>query len=158
MGTHVRTVCLIGILMLSLAAPVLAQGTPPASPGVAAPSGPGVGAPSGPGFGPGPGYGQPGFGMRRFGPGPGYGRGGFGMHRFGRRRSGVWMLVKGLFSLLLLLLLVGLLLLSWRLLNARRFWDRLGHRQDSSADILRERYARGEIDEDEYRKRLATLA
>jgi len=154
----VRTVCLIGMLILSLAAPVLAQGAPTANPGAAAPPGPGVGAPSGPGFGPGQGYPQPGFGMRRFGPGQGYGRRGFGMHRFGPRRSGAWMLVRGVFALLLLLLLVGLLLLIWRLLSARRFWDRLGHRQDSSAEILRERYARGEIDEDEYRKRLATLA
>lgn len=132
-----RTVLLIGILMLSVVAPVLAQGggTPPS------PS-PGVGAPSGPGFG----------------PGPGYGHGVFGLHRFRPRGFGAGLLVRGVFSLLRLLLLAGLILLIWRVLNARLLWDRLGNRQDPAAGILRERYARGEITEEEYRKRLATLA
>lgn len=140
-----RTVLLIGILMLSVVAPVLAQGgstSPSPSPGVGAPSGPGVGAPSGPGFG----------------PGPGYGRRGFGLHRFRPRRFGAGLLVRGVFSLFRLLLLAGLILLIWRVLNARLLWARLGHRQDPAAGILRERYARGEITEEEYRKRLATLA
>ena len=144
-GQQVNTAFLIGILILSLVAPVLAQGggSPPTpNPGVGAPSGPGVGTPTSPS-------------LR---PGPGYGRRGFGLHRFGPRRFGAWMLLGGLFSLLRLLLLVGLILLVWRVLNARLLWDRLGHRQDPAAGILRERYARGEINEDEYRKRLATLA
>lgn len=145
MLTQIRTAFLIGILMLGSAAPVLAQGTgtpPPSTPGVGAPSGPGVGAPSGPGWRPGPGYEHRGVGPRRFGP----------------PRSGAWMLLRGIFTLLRLLLLVGLILLIWRVLSARSFWDRLGHRHDPAAGILRERYARGEINEDEYRKRLATLA
>ncbi len=152
MGTQVRTVCLIGILVLGLAMPVLAQGvgTPPPGPGIGAPSGPGVGAP--------PGGGGPFFYRRGgFGPGAGYGPRGSGSHRFGSRRFGGGMLVRGVFILLHLLLVVGLLVLIWRLLTARGFWDRLGRRQDPGAEILRERYARGEIDQDEYRKRLAGL-
>jgi uncharacterized membrane protein len=156
MGTQMRAVFLIGMLMLSFVPPVLAQGTvAPAAPGPSmnAPSAPGVGAPSGPGSRPGQWF--------RFRRGAGHGRRGFGSHRFGHRRFGAWGWVRGLFLLLSLLLLVGLLLLIWRLLNARFLWDRLGHRQDHRQDpaaaILRERYARGEISEDEYRKRLSDL-
>ena len=151
MRTQVRTVCLIGILVLGLAAPVLAQGNgvpPTPGPGVTAPSGPGVGAPFSPGFRPG--------GFRGYRHGQGAGRG-FGSRRFGARRFGGGMLVGGLFLLLRFLLLVGLLVLLWRVLSARSLWDRLGRRQDPGAEILRERYARGEIDQDEYRKRLAGL-
>lgn len=153
MGTQARRVCLVAMLVLGLAAPVLAQGvttpTPP-NPGGAAPS-PGIGAPPGPG---GPYF-------YRQGPmrGPGFYRGrGNGWGRFGRRRfGGVGILFFGLFGLLRLLLLIGLIVLVWRVLTARGVWDRWGRRADPGAEILRERYARGEIDQDEYRKRLAGL-
>lgn len=152
MGTKVRTMALIGALVLGLAAPVLAQGvgTPAPGPGVGTPPGPGAGAP--------PGGGGP-FYFRRggFGPGSGYGGRGYGSRRFGSHRFGGGMLVGGLFMLLRFLLLVGLLVIVWRVLSARSLWDRWGRRQDPGAEILRERYARGEIDQDEYRKRLAGL-
>ncbi len=54
------------------------------------------------------------------------------------------------------LVFIGLLFFG-----ARRFWwrgrweERAGHRSGES--VLGERYARGEIDEDEYRKRLEVL-
>ncbi len=87
-------------------------------------------------------------GLRHLGPGPG------GPHPFGARALGPWVWVAGgLFALLRLALLVGLIVLVWRLLSGDRLW----RRPDPAAQILRERYARGEIDEDEYRKRLATL-
>ncbi len=62
--------------------------------------------------------------------------------------------VAGLVSVLHVLVLVGLILVLWRLLGARLFWQRL----DPAMRVLRERYARGEISDDEYHKRLATLA
>jgi uncharacterized membrane protein len=55
--------------------------------------------------------------------------------------------------LLRLLFLVGLILLLWRLLTAP-WWGRFDH----ATRVLRERYARGEITEEEYGKRLGTLA
>lgn len=73
----------------------------------------------------------------------------FGPHPFGPR-AGVF----GLFLLLRGLLGIGLLLLVWRALLTRSLWSR----PDGARQILRERYARGEIAEDEYLKRLGTLA
>jgi len=123
---QVRTVVTAGILVLGLAVAVLAQG-------VAAPPGPGVAPPPGPNL---------------------YGPYGFGPHRFGPYLFGPWMWVAGLFFVLRVLFLVGLVLVVWRVLSARLLWERL----DPATRILRERYARGEISEDEYRKRLATPA
>jgi putative membrane protein len=60
----------------------------------------------------------------------------------------------GLFLLLRLLLVTGLVVLVWRLLSPRGLW----HRPDTATQLVRERYARGEINEEEYRKRLQTLA
>ncbi|TMI79571.1 MAG: SHOCT domain-containing protein [Bacillati bacterium ANGP1] len=60
----------------------------------------------------------------------------------------------GPFLLLRALLGIGLVVLIWRVLLTRSLW----HRSDRATRILRERYARGAIDEDEYRKRLRTLA
>ena len=85
----------------------------------------------------------PAFGPHRFGPMP------FGPHPFGP-----WAWVAGLSLLLRLLLVTGLILLIWRALTTPTIW----RRPDSATQILRERYARGEISEDEYRKRAATLA
>jgi len=72
---------------------------------------------------------------------------------FGPRRAGPFGFAAGLFFALLLLLIVGVILVLWRLLNARTLWQR----PDPALQLLRERYARGEIGEDEYTKRLHTL-
>jgi len=60
----------------------------------------------------------------------------------------------GVFLLLRIILVVGLVALVWRLLSARGLW----HRPDTAVQVLRERYARGEIGEEEYSKRLGMLA
>ena len=85
-----------------------------------------------------------GFGPHPFGPYP------FGPHPLG---PGMWV-VGGIFLMLRALLLIGLVVLVWRVLSARTLWQR----PDNATQLLRERYARGEIAEDEYRKRLVTLA
>jgi len=85
-----------------------------------------------------------GFGSHPFGPSP------FGPHPLG---PGMWV-VGGVFLLLRALLLIGLVALVWRALGAGTLWQR----PDNATQLLRERYARGEIGEDEYRKRLGTLA
>jgi putative membrane protein len=75
---------------------------------------------------------------------------GFGPHPHG---PGILAAV-GLFMLLRALVVIGLVVLVWRLVGARGLWQRA----DSATQVLRERYARGEIGEEEYRKRLETLA
>lgn len=72
---------------------------------------------------------------------------------FGPHPVGPWLWGAGLFFLLRILLITGLILVVWRWFMTRRLW----YRPDSATQILRERYARGEISEDEYRKRAATL-
>ncbi len=142
------------VLMLGFVLPALAQGT--GAPTPQSPSAPGSGqgapgygpGPGGPGYGPGSGPARPGM----FGPrGP---RGvGPGVHRGGPLFWG-FMLLRLLFFVGLILVFVGLILVLWRLLTARELWGRL----DPAMQILRGRYARGEISEEEYRKRLGTLA
>ena len=89
------------------------------------------------------------FGPRPFGPRP------FGVHPFGPYPFAPWMLVAaGTLLLLRVLLVIGLVIVVWRLLGAGGLW----RRPDSATQVLRERYARGEISEEEYRKRLSTLA
>jgi putative membrane protein len=79
----------------------------------------------------------------------------FGPRAMGPHPLGPWMWVGvGLFWLLRLILVAGLAALAWKLLTARGFWQR----PDTAVQILRERYARGEIGEEEYAKRLGTLA
>jgi len=79
----------------------------------------------------------------------------FGPHPFGPHRLAPWVFVAaGTFLALRLLLVIGLVIVVWRLLGAGGPW----HRPDSATQVLRERYARGEISEEEYRKRLSTLA
>lgn len=87
--------------------------------------------------------------------GPGW-QGGppFGPYPLGPHPFGPWLWAAGLFFLLRILLVTGLSLVVWRLLMTRPLWQR----PDNAVQILRERYARGEISEDEYRKRAATLA
>lgn len=76
------------------------------------------------------------------------------VRHFGPRPGGPLLFVGfGLFFLLRLILVAGLIVLVWRAAS-HPFWQKA----DGALRVLRERYARGEIDEDEYRKRLATLA
>jgi len=71
-----------------------------------------------------------------FGSGPGMGAG------------GVWLVV----------LLVGLAVLAWGLIEVRRRDAGSGRRTaPSPEDILRERFARGEITEEDFRQRLRAL-
>ncbi len=79
----------------------------------------------------------------------------FGPRSLGAHPFGPWMwAAAGVFLLLRVVLVVGLVALVWRLLSARGLW----HRPDTAVQVLRERYARGEIGEEEYSKRLGTLA
>jgi putative membrane protein len=79
----------------------------------------------------------------------------FAPRQFGAHPHGPWMFAAvGLFMLLRALVVLGLAVLVWRLVTARGLWQR----PDSATQVLRERYARGEIGEEEYHKRLGTLA
>ena len=79
----------------------------------------------------------------------------FGPRPFGPHPFAPWVFVAaGTFLALRLLLVIGLVIVVWRLVSAAGLW----HRPDSATQVLRERYARGEISEEEYRKRLSTLA
>lgn len=79
----------------------------------------------------------------------------FGPRMLGPHPAGPWFwAAAGLFFVLRLLLVIGVVAVIWRLLSARGLWSR----PDSATQLLRERYARGEIGEEEYRKRLETLA
>jgi uncharacterized membrane protein len=128
----------------ALAQQLSAQGAP--APGT--PGNPGT-----PGYGPGaPGYG-PGFGP---GYGPGFGRG-WMMYRGGRgfgRRPGIAAGVFALGALLRFLLLIALLVIAWKVITLRSLWGR----PDGAVQVIRDRFARGEINEEEYRKRLAALS
>ncbi|MQA05932.1 MAG: SHOCT domain-containing protein [Streptosporangiales bacterium] len=72
---------------------------------------------------------------------------------------GLWMLV---WVLLLLALLtaavVGVIALARRGTNALRADQREERAVESPEDILKRRYAAGEIDEDEYHRRLSDLS
>ncbi|HET9001958.1 MAG TPA: SHOCT domain-containing protein [bacterium] len=79
----------------------------------------------------------------------------FGPRALGDHPHGPWIVAAfGLFMLLRALVVIGLVIVVWRLVSARGLWQR----PDSATQVLRERYARGEIGEEEYRKRLETLA
>ncbi|GEM_PF-6727401 len=65
--------------------------------------------------------------------------------------AGVW--IAGLGFLLYLGLLVSLIALAWKLIRVIPRW----RRPDNAMGLLRERYARGEIDDDEFGRRLAAL-
>jgi len=78
----------------------------------------------------------------------------YGPHMFGARAWGPHPWLMGPFLLLRALLGIGLVVLIWRVLLTPSLW----RRPDGAMHILRERYARGEIGDDEYRKRLGTLA
>ncbi|MEU0350897.1 SHOCT domain-containing protein [Streptomyces sp. NPDC006237] len=73
---------------------------------------------------------------------------------------GVWMLLWGLVGLVLLaLLILGLVWLDRLLIRDTASKDTTSRPADAEApeDILRRRYAAGEIDEDEYLRRMAGL-
>ena len=139
----------VGNTALAQQAPQLtAQGAPapgtPGTPGTAPGYGPGM--PGYPGYG--PGYGR-GFGPGRMMYGGGYGGGrGFG------RRPGIAVGVFALMALLRFLLLVALLVIAWKVITLRSLWGR----PDGAVQAVRERFARGEINEEEYRKRLVALS
>lgn len=153
-GVAVMAGVLVGGAAPAFRAPVaLAQRAPQvsaqASPAPSVPNTPGA-----PGYGPGtPGYGP------RFGPGSGpdfgpgrmrYGRGHWG---FGARPG----IAAGLFALgalLRFLLLIALLVIAWKVIGLRSLWSH----PDGAVQMVRERFARGEISEEEYRKRLAALS
>ena len=134
-----------GNMALAQHAPQLtAQGAPtpgtPGNPGTA--PGYGSGAPGYPGYGSGSG--------RGFGPGRMMYGGGRG---FGRRPS----IAAGVFALMALLrflLLASLLVIAWKVITLRSLWGR----PDAAVQAVRERFARGEINEEEYRKRLVVLS
>lgn len=71
----------------------------------------------------------------------------------GARPFGPWPWVFGLVVLLRAFLVVALVIIAWKILAPRL----ASPRPDPAVQVLRERYARGEISEDEYRKRLTTL-
>lgn len=111
------------------------------------------GTPNAPGYGPGtPGYGP------RFGPGYGPGSGPGWMMYGGRRgfgrRPGIAAGVFALGALLRFLLLIALLVIAWKVITLRSLWGR----PDGAVGVVRERFARGEINEEEYRKRLVALS
>ncbi len=84
--------------------------------------------------------------------GPVLAQGGPYFHR-GPFGPGPWLWFAGAAMLLRLVLVVVLGVVVWRLLTSRGGT----HAPDAALQILRERYAKGEINEEEYRKRVATL-
>ena len=123
-------------------------------PQLSAQSAPAPGTPANPGA-PGYGPGNPGYGPG-FGPGydPRFGPGRFrGGREFGPRLG----IVPGLFALDLLvgcLLLIALLVIAWKVITLQSLWGG----PDGAVQVVRERFARGEISEEEYRKRLVALS
>lgn len=63
-----------------------------------------------------------------------------------------WTAPMVVFLLMLLLLLVGVVLMGWRGSSIR-----FGHREGSPGEILRERYARGELTKQQYQEALVDL-
>lgn len=72
------------------------------------------------------------------------------MHGWGYGGGGAWFLIFPLFWLVLISLFIFLGPRRWR---RNHTW----HQQQGAESVLRERYARGEIDETEYRARLEVL-
>jgi putative membrane protein len=80
-------------------------------------------------------------------------RGGRGGHGFGPRAGiGAGVFARGV--LLRFLLGIALLVIAWMVIT----WESRWGRPDGALQILRERFARGEINEEEYRKRLVALS
>lgn len=151
-GVVVLAGVLGGAALRGVTSTALAQRAPQlTAQGAPAPGTPGTPG-TGPGYGPGmpgnPGYG-PGYG-RGFGPGRMMYQGGRGFGRRGSIAAGVFALM----ALLRFLLLVGLLVIAWKVITLRSLWGR----PDAAVQAVRERFARGEINEEEFRKRLVALS
>ncbi len=84
--------------------------------------------------------------------GPVLAQGGPYFHR-GPFGPGPWLWFAGAAMVLRALLFVAVVVVVWRLVASRGVM----HPHDAALQILRERYAKGEINEEEYRKRVATL-
>jgi putative membrane protein len=73
------------------------------------------------------------------------------------------MMSGGMMGWMFLWPLVGLLLLATvivlSVLVVRKFWNRVGHsgRTEAALDVLRERFARGELDREEFESRRQVL-
>jgi putative membrane protein len=94
------------------------------------------------------------FGGNFFGPGPMMGQGGM----MGQGDGGAWWILGMLVPLLFLGGLIALT--AWvivHLTSGRRGESTPGTREDSAEEILRQRFARGEIDAKEYEERHRTL-
>ncbi|MBK0868808.1 SHOCT domain-containing protein [Saccharopolyspora sp. HNM0986] len=68
---------------------------------------------------------------------------------------GLWMALWGLISLAILILIV--VAIVWLVRAMTRPNTRATERQDHAEEVLRRRYAAGEIDEEEYERRRSTL-
>ena len=68
---------------------------------------------------------------------------------------GLWMALWGLISVALLILIV--LAIIWLVRAMTRPNARTAEHQDHAEEVLRRRYAAGEIDEEEYQRRRSTL-
>lgn len=68
----------------------------------------------------------------------------------------MWESGYGMFGGLMMVLFWGIVI-ALIVMAVRRYRTGTGKPDQDPAKILKERFARGEIDEDEYRKRLATL-
>ncbi|HEV2440128.1 MAG TPA: hypothetical protein VGX97_08710 [bacterium] len=76
-----------------------------------------------------------------------------GGREFGRR-PGIAAGVFALGALLRFLLLIALLVIAWKVITLRSLWGA----PDGAVQVVRERFARGDISEEEYRKRLVALS
>lgn len=87
---------------------------------------------------------------------PAYSQGGYGpggmMDRGQMMSWGIWHGI----GALVWLIIVGLIV-AGIVLFVRRLWDVGGGSQDNARALLDERYARGEIDDDEYQRRKKSL-
>jgi uncharacterized membrane protein len=153
-------VAIVGVLAEAVASPngpaALAQSSHLTAQNAPTPSSPGSpGAPGySPGQSPGPGI-QPGFrpGFRPYfrarragrGRGRGFGRG-----------LGIVAGFFALYALLRFLVLVALLVIAWKVITWHSLWG--WGRPDAALQAVRERFGRGEITEEEYRRRLAALS
>jgi len=82
-------------------------------------------------------------------------------HMFGYGLGGSWLWMIGI-ALFRLLIIVGVIVLIVKLVKSNgndrhTNYNRGNHGNNKAIDILKERYAKGEIDEEEYRRKLNML-
>ena len=63
----------------------------------------------------------------------------------------------GLFPFIPLLWVIFWIAVIFLLFGGRRHWKSHWHPEESAEDILRERFAKGEVDEKEYKERMRVL-